>query len=95
MLYAFMNRFYACMLCVVGFVNFVHFDEAVHAPFEELMQKCAEYNMADMMENALPYAEALVRVDPGNAMHHYHLARNYLLLNKLQFALFHYNWVCL
>jgi hypothetical protein len=74
-------------------INLGHFANAVDGPYEELAQKCYDHNMANEMDEALPYSEALVRMDPANAMHHYHLARNYLLLNQLVNALFHYNWV--
>ena len=77
----------------VNHINLGHFTNAVHGPYEEISQQCYDYNMAEDMQAALPYAEALVRMEPGNAMHHYHLARNYLLLNELVNALFHYNWV--
>jgi hypothetical protein len=75
-----------------NFLNLAHFGPAVSGPMDEILAKCAEYNIANEMMEALPYSEALVRMDPGNAMHHYHLARNYLLLNQLAGALFHYNW---
>ena len=79
--------------CSGGFNIKDHFANAVDGPYEELAQKCYDHNMANEMDEALPYSEALVRMDPANAMHHYHLARNYLLLNQLVNALFHYNWV--
>jgi len=58
---------------------------------EDYLEKGAELARIDDAEGARPYLEYAVRMQPGSAMHHYNLARDYLLLNYLEPCLFHYN----
>eukprot|EP00462_Mataza_sp_D1_P011692 CAMPEP_0175151756 /NCGR_PEP_ID=MMETSP0087-20121206/18702_1 /TAXON_ID=136419 /ORGANISM="Unknown Unknown, Strain D1" /LENGTH=168 /DNA_ID=CAMNT_0016438047 /DNA_START=57 /DNA_END=563 /DNA_ORIENTATION=- len=73
----------------LGFDKFIHFGPKPEGGNPEELG--AKYAQADQHEKSLPYLEQLVRNSPQSALSNFNLARNYLLLNKLEPALFHFN----
>lgn len=75
----------------VGYLGFHHFQKATPQPGVDFLERGAFFARQDKPTEARPFLEMAVKADPGNAMHHFNLARTFLILNFLEPAVFHYN----
>ena len=74
-----------------GYTRFNHFQPHILQSGVDFLERGAYHARREENELARPFLEMAVKSDPGNAMHHFNLARDYLLLNFLEPALFHFN----